>query len=190
MGQTIDREKLKAVLAQNRLDTAAVYQWNNHYVLFGKVADVLVLQGRLQKNFPQTTVKVYHDLFYEFNRKLCANKNTATQWDHILLTADLVVDEKLQKEYMTYHATQFKKWPEVSKDFCNADFQQLLLYRNGRQLMLVISIPKGASLDKLNPKTTENNPRVDEWNRIMKKYQQGIEGTKEGETWVFLKPLF
>lgn len=190
MGQTIDREKLKAVLAQNRLDTAAVYQWNNHYVLFGKVADVLVLQGRLQKNFPQTTVKVYHDLFYEFNRKLCANKNTATQWDHILLTADLVVDEKLQKEYMTYHATQFKKWPEVSKGFCNADFQQLLLYRNGRQLMLVISIPKGASLDKLNPKTTENNPRVDEWNRIMKKYQQGIEGTKEGETWVFLKPLF
>ena len=190
MGQIIDREKLKAVLAQNRLDTAAVYQWNNHYVLFGKVADVLVLQGRLQKNFPQTTVKVYHDLFYEFNRKLCANKNTATQWDHILLTADLVVDEKLQKEYMTYHATQFKKWPEVSKGFCNADFQQLLLYRNGRQLMLVISIPKGASLDKLNPKTTENNPRVDEWNRIMKKYQQGIEGTKEGETWVFLKPLF
>jgi hypothetical protein len=44
-------------------------------------------------------------------------------------------------------------------------------------------------LDKLNPKTSENNPRVDEWNAIMKKYQEGIPGTKPGEVWVFLKPV-
>jgi hypothetical protein len=55
--------------------------------------------------------------------------------------------------------------------------------------MLIISIPKGESLDKLNPRTTANNPRVDEWNKIMKKYQEGIKGTKPGETWVFLKPM-
>jgi hypothetical protein len=53
--------------------------------------------------------------------------------------------------------------------------------------MLVISIPKGQSLDQLNPKTTENNPRVNEWNAIMKNYQEGIEGTGLGETWVLLK---
>jgi hypothetical protein len=56
--------------------------------------------------------------------------------------------------------------------------------------MLVISIPKGKTLEELNPKTTENNPRMDEWNSIMKKYQEGIEGTAPGEVWVFLKPLF
>ena len=53
--------------------------------------------------------------------------------------------------------------------------------------MLVISVPKGKSLDELNPKTTENNPRVDKWNAIMGKYQEGIEGTKPGEKWIFLK---
>lgn len=90
---------------------------------------------------------------------------------------------------MQYHATQYQQWPEVSKGFCNAQFQQLLVYRNGRQLMLVISIPKGASLDALNPKTTENNPRVNDWNKLMAKYQEGIEGTEKGETWVFLKPF-
>jgi hypothetical protein len=63
------------------------------------------------------------------------------------------------------------------------------VYKNGRQLMLVISIPKGANLDELNPKTTENNPRVDGWNARMKKYQEGVEGTKKGETWVFLKNI-
>ena len=55
--------------------------------------------------------------------------------------------------------------------------------------MLAISIPRGESLDKLNPKTTENNPRVDEWNKLMKKYQEGIEGTKKGEGWVLLKKV-
>ena len=55
--------------------------------------------------------------------------------------------------------------------------------------MLVISIPHGENLDHLNPKTTENNPRVDEWNRLMQQYQEGISGTDPGEVWVFLKPV-
>ncbi|HYJ37981.1 MAG TPA: L-rhamnose mutarotase, partial [Chitinophagaceae bacterium] len=101
----------------------------------------------------------------------------------------LVNNEKLQKEYLEYHSTQFENWPEVAKGFCNANFQQLLVFKNARQLMLVISIPKGKTLDDLNPKTTDNNPRVVEWNDLMKKYQEGIEGTKPGEVWVFLKPI-
>jgi hypothetical protein len=28
-----------------------------------------------------------------------------------------------------------------------------------------------------------------EWNKIMRKYQEGIEGTTKGESWVFLKNL-
>ncbi|MNR41583.1 L-fucose mutarotase [compost metagenome] len=101
------------------------------------------------------------------------------------MSTNLVKDKQLQKEYLDHHATQFEKWPEVAKGFCNADFQQLRIFKNGRQLMLVISIPKGASLDELNPRTTLNNPKVDDWNNLMKKYQEGIEGTKPGEVWVF-----
>ena len=107
----------------------------------------------------------------------------------MLLTANLVEDEKLQKEYIQYHNTQFEEWPEVAQGFCNANFQQLQVFKNGRQLMLVISIPKGSSLDELNPKTTENNPRVNDWNDIMKKYQTGIGGTNPDETWVFLEKI-
>jgi hypothetical protein len=100
-----------------------------------------------------------------------------------------VADQDLQQQYLNLHATQLEKWPELSKGFCQASFQQLLLFKNERQLMLVISIPKGKTLAELDPKTTENNPRVTEWNQQMKKYQEGIAGTKPGETWVFLKPL-
>ena len=177
------------MIAQNKVFPASVYQWKNHYTVFGRVPDLFSFRDKLKKNFPGIEIKTYDAPFYEFNRSHCSDTATAREWDHILLTANLVADPKMQKEYLDHHAMQFQQWPEVSKGFCKADFQQLLLYRNGRQLMLVISIPKGESLDKLNPRTTENNPRVDEWNKIMKKYQEGIAGTASGETWVFLKAL-
>ena len=188
-GQSLDVQKLKTLLAANKMDSSAIYHWQNHYVLFDKVQDIGVMQGRLQNNFPGVEVKVYPDLFYNFNRSYCADKSTAKAWDHILLTCNLVADKKMQQQYLDYHATQFEKWPEISNGFCNAGFQQLLIYRNGRQLILVISIPGGESLDKLNPKTRENNPRVDEWNKLMGRFQEGIEGTKKGESWVFLGKL-
>ena len=129
-------------------------------------------------------------MFYEFSgKKHCTGNNQEKDWTHYLLTANLVSDSKKQKEYLEYHSTQFEKWPDISKGFCNAGFQQLLLFKNERQLMLVISIPKGKTLDELNPKTVENNPKMIEWNKIMGKYQEGIEGTKKGETWVFLQQL-
>lgn len=185
----LDVQKLKTILFNNQMDSTAIYKWQNHYVIFDKVVDVGVMQGRLQNNFPDAEVKIYPDMFYEFNRSSCDDKTIAKEWDHILLTCNLVADKKKQQEYLDYHATQFEKWPEISNGFCNASFQQLLIYKSGRQLVLVISIPKGESLDKLNPKTTENNPRVDEWNKIMSKYQEGIKGTKKGETWVLLQRI-
>jgi hypothetical protein len=187
--EKLDVQSLKNILYQNRMDTSAIYQWQNHYVIFDGVKDISSLTGKLKNAFPDVQVKWYPDMYYEFNRKYCDDKSEAKECDYILLTANLVADKKMQQQYLNYHATQFEKWPEVAKGFCNAGFQQVLAYKNGRQLMLVISIPKGESFDKLNPKTTENNPRVDEWNKIMSKYQEGIEGTKKGEAWVFLNPL-
>ncbi|MGF2412455.1 L-rhamnose mutarotase [Ferruginibacter sp.] len=189
-GQQLDLQKLKLLLANNNMDSSAIYHWQNHYVIFSRVQDLGVMEGRLQNNFPQATVKAYHNMFYEYSKKKhCADKTTAKEWTHILLTANLVADKKLQQEYLDYHNTQFEKWPDIAKGFCNADFQQLLIFKNGRQLVLIISIPKGKTLDELNPKTTEHNPKMNEWNTIMGKYQEGIEGTKKGESWVFLKPL-
>ena len=180
---------LKQVLIKNLVDTNTLYVWKNRVVVYAAIADLTVLQGKIQKAFASAEVKVYHDMFYEYSKKKhCTDTTTAKAWDHIVLTTNLVADPKMQEEYLHYHATQFTKWKEVSAGFCNANFQQLLIYKNGRQLVLVISIPKGESLDALNPKTTENNPRVVTWNQLMSKYQEGIAGTKPGEVWVFLSP--
>ena len=164
-----------------------IKQWNNRVVVYANTNHPQQLKERIAKEYPADQIVLFEKPFYNFNRKYCSDKTVAKKWDNIILSANLVKDPKMQQEYLNYHATQFKKWPEVSQGFCNADFQQLLVFKAGRQLMLIISIPKGESLDKLNPLTTKNNPRVNEWNNMMKKYQEGIEGTKKGEVWVFFK---
>jgi hypothetical protein len=190
IGQILNAKPMLNIAEKSGLPAISVYQWYNHLVAYGKLLNIDQLQRSIKMAYPKCAVKIYQNPFYDFDRKQqCGNARSVKKWDNILLTADMVKDPKLQQEYLNYHATQFKKWPEVANGFCNADFQQLLVFKNGRQLMLVISIPKGASLDKLNPKTGENNPRVDDWNKLMKKYQEGIPGTKPGEVWVFLKQL-
>ena len=170
-------------------DDDQLYRWKSHYIVYSQSGDVGTLQDSLKAVFPDVETKLYDNLYYNFNRQHCDDTSTAKEWEHTILTANLVADTAMQREYMNYHETQFEEWPELSKGFCNASFQQLIMFRNGRQLMLVISIPKGESLDELNPKTTENNPRVDEWNKLMAKYQKGIAGTKEGEVWAIFREL-
>ncbi|MCE2835006.1 MAG: L-rhamnose mutarotase, partial [Chitinophagaceae bacterium] len=167
--------------------TNALFVWKNRVVIFTLIPDLLLLQGRLRNAFPGVDVRLYHDLFYAFRRDThCESGYTSPLWEDIILTADLVADSVAQQRYFDYHARQFTDWPEVSAGFCRADFQQLLLFRNGRQLMLVIRIPKGKTLAEIDPLTTKDNPRMDEWNRIMRGFQTGIKGTAPGETWVFL----
>lgn len=186
--QPLNETRLREVLTKSKVKPEAVFRWENHWLIFDKVQDVFVLRERLKSAFPEVTLKTYDEPFYEFNQGRCQPAKIAKEWEHTLLTANLVADTALQNQYLQYHAAQFEKWPEIAQGFCNGRFQQLLLYKNGRQLVLVISTPKGESLEKLNPKTTENNPKMDEWNALMKKYQEGIEGTKPGEVWVFLAP--
>jgi hypothetical protein len=171
-----------------------IYYWHSptsefgHLVAYGPAARIKQLLPLVKEAY-SPFVNFYEAPFYKFDRHYCSDKTTAKQWDNIVLTARLVADTVKQQEYLNYHATQFQKWPEVAQGFCNASFQQLLVFRRGRQLMLIISIPKGASLDELNPKTSLNNPRVDDWNALMKQYQEGLPGTEPGEVWVFLKPV-
>lgn len=190
IGKDFDIEKIKSTIKGFRIVGEELYQWENHLVIYGLMNQPERTKRKLALAFPDLQIKIYENPVYDFqNFERCKDAKPVSEWENIVLTANLVDDAKMQQEYVDYHKTQFEKWPEVAKGFCNADFQQLQVFKNGRQLMLVISIPKGEDLDKLNPKTTKNNPRVDDWNALMKKYQTGIEDAKAGETWIFLKKI-
>ena len=190
IGKDLDIQKIKSTIKGFRIVGEQLYQWENRLVIYGLMNQPERTKRKLALAFPDLEIKIYENPVYDFqNFERCKEVKFASEWENIVLTANLMDDAKMQKEYVDYHKTQFEKWPEIAKGFCNADFQQLQVFKNGRQLILVISIPKGESLDKLNPKTTENNPRVDDWNNLMKKYQTGIEGAKPGEAWIFLKKI-
>ena len=187
-GAMADQKKLAAICSKQGLSAANLFHWKNHSIVYGAIEDPNRLRTALKAGFANSDVKIYNAPFYEFERaKHCKGSVKVKDLEHIILTADLVKDSLLQKEYLNYHANQFKDWPEVAQGFCNAEFQELQLFMNAGQLMLIISIPKGADFESLNKKTTANNPRVDEWNTLMKNYQRGLQGTQPGETWVFLE---
>jgi len=187
----LDEPSLKdSLLHQLGQTPFEIYQWKNHLVLFGASNDTTGLTDQIRETGIALDLKKYDTPMYVFDREMhCGKSAVKKPWKDYLLTANLVADSVKQAEYMHYHAVQFEEWPEVAQGFCNADFQQLIVYRNGRQLLLVISIPADKTLDELNPKTEENNPRVVEWNKMMGKYQEGIEGTAPGETWVFFEKI-
>ncbi|HOV72169.1 MAG TPA: L-rhamnose mutarotase [Dysgonamonadaceae bacterium] len=180
----IPREEIIAFCSEHQMDTRLVYYWRNHWVIYANPNEINKLKKAIEERYPDSDINLYEKPFYRFSREEHCSDKPARSWDHVIMTANLVEDEAMQQAYMEYHRTQFEKWPEVSTGFCKADFQQVLVFRNGRQLMLVISIPKGKSLEELNPKTVENNPRVNEWNAIMSNYQEGIKDAPQGSTWI------
>lgn len=188
---TISLDKLMNVCQKYHIDSSSIYKWQNHVIIYDTLStNYIQMMDDLAMAYPDGhSIKFYEAPYYVFDRKNCEDKSVASEWSHTIMTANLVNDSIMQKEYMDYHATQAENWPEIANGFCNANFQQLLMFRNDRQLMLIISIPKGENLDELNPKTTENNPRVDDWNAIMAKYQEGIEDADEGAVWVVFSPL-
>lgn len=187
--EELSADRLKDICISEAISVSSVYGRKNRLIVFDTVPDKEGLKNRILSEYPDVSIKEYETPFYVFDRSRCDSGRVTGERTHVIMTANLVSDTAMQREYMQYHANQFEEWPEVSAGFCRADFQQLLIYRSGRQLMLIISIPQGEKLEELDPKTTENNPRVDEWNSIMGKYQEGIPGTAPDEKWVLFTPV-
>ncbi|MFD2967518.1 L-rhamnose mutarotase [Sphingobacterium bambusae] len=185
--QLVKKEDVEAFFVRQGADATKVFRWKDYTLL--QTTDELgkKLAGAWLANYPEVEYKVFNSLFYSFDRTRCAVGEAAKETDYVLLTAQLVDDKAKQEAYLKAHEEQYQQWPEVAKGFCQAGFEEVLLYRNDRQLMLYISFPKGKKFEEIDPLTAKDNPRVDEWNKLMGSYQQGIEGTAANETWIFYK---
>jgi hypothetical protein len=94
-----EEEKIKDFfLTSDMVDLANVYHWKNHFVYYSESYDFWY--NVIRTKFRHCTVKLYKNPFYDFERSRCDNKTVATEWDHIILTANLVKNPKLQQEYL------------------------------------------------------------------------------------------
>lgn len=102
------------------------------------------------------------------------------------LGLDLVNDPQLIKEYEDYHKDV---WPEIKASILDSGVDNMSIYRFENRLFMIMDVNDSFSFEKKG-EMDANNPKVQEWEQLMWKYQQVIPGAKPGEKWVLLDKIF
>ncbi|MAW93740.1 MULTISPECIES: L-rhamnose mutarotase [unclassified Leeuwenhoekiella] len=99
---------------------------------------------------------------------------------------DLKDDADLIAEYEKYHK---EVWPEVLKSIKDAGISDMEIYRCGNRLFMIMETT--ADYDPERKKQMDlNNPKVQEWENLMWKYQQALPFANPGEKWIEMKQIF
>jgi L-rhamnose mutarotase len=99
---------------------------------------------------------------------------------------DLKNDEQLISEYENYHRAV---WPEIVDSIRDSGITDLEIYRVSNRLFMIMETDAGFSFDKKNAMDNAN-PKVQEWETLMWKYQQALPVAKPGEKWMLMDKIF
>jgi L-rhamnose mutarotase len=102
------------------------------------------------------------------------------------LALDLKENPQLMAEYKAYHQNV---WPEIIKSIKDSGIEVLDIYCVGNRMFMVIEANEGFSFDEKS-KNDANNPKVQEWEELMWKFQQALPFAKSGEKWMLMEKIF
>lgn len=99
---------------------------------------------------------------------------------------DLKNDPALIAEYEAHHRAV---WPEVLESIRAAGIERLEIWRIEARLFMVLEADDGFSFEK---KTAADaaNPRVQDWETLMWKYQQALPTAQPGQKWLPMERVF
>jgi L-rhamnose mutarotase len=106
----------------------------------------------------------------------------------ICMALDLVDDADLIAEYENYHQPK-NSWSEITDSIQQAGITDMNIYRTGNRLFMIIEADDNFSLGK-KAKLDSANPKVQEWEKLMWKFQQPLPWAKNGEKWVEMKSIY
>ena len=102
------------------------------------------------------------------------------------LALDLKDDPKLIEKYEAYHK---KVWPEIIDSIKNSGIEILDIYRTGNRMFMIIEAHDNFSFEKKSAMDA-TNPKVQEWENLMWKFQQALPWAKTGEKWILMDKIF
>ncbi|WP_291784149.1 L-rhamnose mutarotase [Cecembia sp.] len=102
------------------------------------------------------------------------------------LTLDLIDDALLIKEYESYHQNV---WPEILKSFKDSGILSMEIYRWNNRMFMIMETEDDFSFNE-KTKADASNPKVQEWEKLMGKYQKKLPGSKEEEKWQLMTQIF
>lgn len=101
-------------------------------------------------------------------------------------TLDLKNDPELIKEYIEHHQNV---WPEILESITDAGIIDMEIYNVGDRLFMIME-----TIDDFDPdakaEADQNNPKVQEWEALMDKYQKRLPFAEKGQKWVPMDRVF
>jgi L-rhamnose mutarotase len=100
------------------------------------------------------------------------------------LTLDLKNDPTLIHEYEEHHKSI---WPEIATSIKGSGITNMEIYRLNTRLFMIMETDSTFSFERKTAMDAAN-PKVQEWENLMLKYQQPFEGSPQ--KWVIMDKIF
>jgi len=102
------------------------------------------------------------------------------------LTLDLKDDPALIAEYRRYHENV---WPEILKSIRDSGIEEMEIYLIDTRLFMIMEVNDQFSFEtKLT--RDQSNPKVQEWEQLMWRFQQPLPCSRPGEKWLVMERIF
>lgn len=99
---------------------------------------------------------------------------------------DLKNDPVLIAEYEQYHEAI---WPEIRQSMYEAGISGMEIYRVENRMVLLMDTSDDFSLER-KAEMDAANPKVQEWEALMWRYQEALPYAEPGQKWVQMKRIF
>ena len=104
-----------------------------------------------------------------------------------VLTVDLKDDPAVIEAYTSHHRNV---WPEVLESLRRVGIADIQIYLLARRLVMVAEVTDGLDIRRAFAAHSVSNPRVVEWEALMKSMQEPPPGSAAGEWWSVMQPVF
>jgi L-rhamnose mutarotase len=102
------------------------------------------------------------------------------------LTLDLKDDAELIAEYRRYHE---RGRPEITKSIRDVGITDMEIYLLGTRMFMIMEVDASFSF-AAKAQADRDNPKVQDWEKFMWKFQEPLPQAKPGEKWLLMERIF
>jgi L-rhamnose mutarotase len=102
------------------------------------------------------------------------------------LTLDLKDDPALIAEYKRHHE---KIWPEIRETISKSGVEDMEIYLLGTRMFMIMEVDDNFSF-ATKAAADRADPKVQEWENLMWKFQRALPQAKPGEKWLLMERIF
>jgi L-rhamnose mutarotase len=102
------------------------------------------------------------------------------------LTLDLKNDPSLIAEYRRYHE---KIWLEITQSIRDSGIEDMEIYLLGTRMFMIMEVNESFSFEA-KAEADRTNPKVQEWEQLMWRFQQTLPQARPGEKWLQMERVF